>query len=68
MDDILKLELELASENEDPKEIKKLFDRCLEMLDRDHAERAKVWVEIDRINAETEMSRMRLRELMQKGA
>ncbi len=66
MDDILKLELELGSE--DPKEIKKLFDKCIEVLDRDRAKRAKVWEEIDRTNEANEAARIHLRELMRKAA
>ncbi|MBS1790301.1 MAG: hypothetical protein JST85_21430 [Acidobacteria bacterium] len=66
MDDILKLELELASE--EPKEIKKLVDRCLEVLDRDHAARAKVWEEIDQITRENDAALAHLRSLMQKAA
>lgn len=66
MEDTLKLELELAGE--DPKEIKKLFDRCLEVLDRDHAERARVWEEIDQTNKATDAALAHLRSLMQKAA
>ncbi|MGH9799526.1 MAG: hypothetical protein ACRD82_04115, partial [Blastocatellia bacterium] len=60
------LKFELTSD--DPEEIKKLFDRCLEVLDRDHAERAKVWEEIDQINKANDAALANLRNLMRKAA
>lgn len=64
MDKTLKFELT----SDDPDEIKKLLDRYLEVLDRDHAERAKVWEEIDRTNAANEAALAHLRVLMRKVA
>ncbi|MEP7337878.1 MAG: hypothetical protein ABI977_09040 [Acidobacteriota bacterium] len=61
-----KLKFELTSD--DPAEIKKLLDQYIEVLDRDHAERAKVWEEIDRTNAANEAARIYLRELIRKAA
>lgn len=64
MDKTLKFELT----SDDPAEIKKLLDQYLEVLDRDHAERAKIWEEIDRTNAANEAARIYLRELIRKAA
>jgi len=64
MDKTLKFELT----TEDPAEIKKLLDQYLEVLDRDHARRAKVWEEIDRTNTANEAALAHLRELMRKAA
>ena len=64
MDKTLKFELT----SDDPDEIKKLLDQYIEALDRSHAERAKVWEEIDRTNAANEVARTHLLELMQKAA
>ncbi len=60
------LNFELTSD--DPAEIEKLLDQCIEVLDRSHAERAKVWEEIDRINAANEAALAHLRQLMQNEA
>ena len=57
---------ELASDN--PAEIKKFLDQCLEALDQSHRERAKVWEDIDRTNAANEAALAHLRELMRKAA
>ncbi|MDQ3011586.1 MAG: hypothetical protein M3X11_12875 [Acidobacteriota bacterium] len=64
MEDTFKFEL--TSDN--PTEIKKFLDQCLEALDRSHQARAKVWEEIDRTNAANEAALAHLRELMQKAA
>jgi len=64
MDKTLKFELT----SDDPAEIKKLLDQYIEVLDRDHTERAKVWEEIDRTNAANEAARIYLRELIRKAA
>ncbi len=64
MDKTLKFELT----SDDPNEIKKLLDQYLEVLDRDHAERVKVWEEIDRTNTASEAALAHLRELMRKAA
>ena len=62
MDKTLKFELT----SDDPAEIKKLLDQYIEVLDRDHAKRAKVWEEIDQTNAANEVGLANLRELMRK--
>lgn len=54
--------------SDDPAEIKKFIDQCIEALDRDHANRAKIWEEIDRTNAANEAARLYLRELIRKAA
>ncbi len=64
MDKTLKFELT----SDDPAEIKKLLDQYIEVLDRDHAERAKIWEEMDRTNAANEAARIYLRELIRKVA
>jgi hypothetical protein len=64
MDKTLKFDLT----SDDPAEIKKIFDQYLEVLDRDQAERAKIWEEIDRTNAANEAARIYLRELIRKAA
>ena len=64
MDKTLKFELT----SDDPAEIKKLLDQYIEVLDRSHAERLKVWEEIDRTNAANEEARIYLRELIRKAA
>jgi flagellar motor component MotA len=64
MDKTLKFELS----GDDPDEIKKLLDQYIEVLDRDHTERAKIWEEIDRTNAANEAARIYLRELIRKAA
>ena len=60
------INFELTSD--DPAKIKKFIDQCLEVLDRDHAERAKVWEHIDRTNAANEAALAHLRELIRKAA
>jgi len=60
MDNTLKFELT----SDDTAEIKKLLEKYIEEFDRSHAERAKVWEEIDRTNAANEAARTYLRELM----
>ena len=64
MDKTLKFELT----SDDPAEINKLLDQYLEAFDQIHAEMAERQERIDRINAENEAARVRLRELMRKAA
>ncbi len=64
MDKTLKFELT----SEDPAEINKLLNECLQALDRSHKDRAKVWEEIDRLNAANEATLAYLRELFQREA
>ena len=64
MENTLKFELT----SNDPAEINKLLDQYLEALDQSHAEMAERQKKIDRINAENEVARIHLRQLMRKAA